>query len=226
MNTIKKFLSNHKKIMAFLFLIIAVIFFIMPIATRVSVKKGESYEKKNEVALYLFKYKELPNNYRTKIEIKAMYNEGLIGSKQVVKLALMDGYSYGGDKFAGEKTSYKDWIGNYTQNINNLYECDIYENREKLIKATNPNRGTHRLVYTGDCTEIYYSDNHYGEKETPGFKKITKSSINRTSNTLWVVFFLWTSCGAIIIAINIRSEKTERSVLQISQKSQQNDDCN
>ena len=226
MNTIKKFFNSHKKIIAFLFLIIAVIFFIMPIATRVSVKKGEAYEKKNEVALYLFKYKELPDNYRTKTEIKAMYNEDVIGSDQVVKLALMDGYSYVGDKFYGEKkTNYKDWIGNYTQNLNNLYECDIYEDRESLIK--NKNRGEYRLVYTGDCTEIYYSPNHYGQKKTPGFKKITKSSINRTSNTLWVVFFLWTSCGGIIIALNIKNNKAQKnpaSVNMIAQSGEQNKD--
>ena len=64
--------------------------------------------------------------------------------------------------------------------------CDIYPDREKCISQQT--RGTVRLVYSSDYTEVYFTDNHYGQYEIPGFVFYSRFSLNALSNSFWIAF--------------------------------------
>lgn len=97
-----------------------------------------TYTTKDDVALYLYQYGELPQNFMTK---KAAQKLGWSGGG-------LDDYAYGmcigGDRF-----------GNYEGNLpdGNYHECDI----DTLHKKK---RGAKRIVYSDDG-RIYYTDDHY-----------------------------------------------------------------
>lgn len=100
--------------------------------------KDGSYTSKDDVALYLYVYGELPNNFITKKEAKKLGWEG--GSLE----PYAPGKAIGGDKF-----------GNYEGVLpkGNYHECDI----DTLGKKS---RGAKRIVYSDDG-RIYYTDDHY-----------------------------------------------------------------
>lgn len=106
-----------------------------------------SYTTKEDVALYLETYDQLPENFITKKEAKAMGWSG--GSLE----DYAPGYCIGGDRF-----------GNYEGNLpknEEYHECDI-----NTLGANS--RGAERLVYAGeegDVTAIYYTADHYNTFE-------------------------------------------------------------
>ena len=97
-----------------------------------------TYTSKEDVALYLYQYGELPQNFMTKKDAKKL---GWSGGG-------LDDYAYGccigGDKY-----------GNYEGNLpaGSYHECDI----DTLHKSK---RGAKRIVYSDDG-RIYYTDDHY-----------------------------------------------------------------
>ncbi len=97
-----------------------------------------TYTSKEDVALYLYQYGELPQNFMTKKEARRL---GWSGGG-------LDDYAYGycigGDRY-----------GNYEGNLpdGNYHECDI----DTLHKKK---RGAKRIVYSDDG-RIYYTDDHY-----------------------------------------------------------------
>lgn len=99
------------------------------------------YTSKNDVALYIYTYHHLPDNFITK--------------KQAQKL----GWSGGGlDRYADGKCIGGDRFGNYEGALPKrkgriYYECDI----DTLHKSS---RGAKRIVYSNDWL-IYYTENHY-----------------------------------------------------------------
>ncbi len=95
------------------------------------------YDGKDEVALYLHVYGELPSNYITKQEARELGWDG--GSLE----RYAPGKCIGGDRF-----------GNYERKLpdGKYRECDI-----DTLNARN--RGAKRLVFSND--EIYYTDDHY-----------------------------------------------------------------
>ena len=98
-----------------------------------------SYTSKEEVALYIHLYGELPMNFMTKKHAKALGWEG--GSLEPVA----PGMSIGGDYF-----------GNYEGLLpedREYTECDI----DTLGKD---NRGAKRIVFSDDGL-IYYTEDHY-----------------------------------------------------------------
>ena len=98
-----------------------------------------SYTSKEEVALYIHLYGELPMNFMTKKHAKALGWEG--GSLEPVA----PGMSIGGDYF-----------GNYDGLLpedREYTECDI-DTRGK------DNRGAKRIVFSDDGL-IYYTEDHY-----------------------------------------------------------------
>ena len=100
---------------------------------------GETYDSKEEVALYIHLYGELPENYITKSEARKLGWEG--GS--VEKFA--PGKCIGGDRY-----------GNYEGILpedNEYKECDI----DTLGKKS---RGAKRIVFSTDG-DIYYTEDHY-----------------------------------------------------------------
>lgn len=173
-----------KSLIVFLCLFVTVLLLILPLATRVRVSEKKEYFSAERVALYLYEYGHLPSNFLTKEEAKERYGSAA--------QCIADGYNVGGDVFSAElREDYADWIGNYSQK-KEFFECDIYPDRDACIAKNT--RGEVRLVYSADCEEVYFTDNHYGQFETPGFTLLKKFSLNALSNGLWIAF------GAVCVA--------------------------
>jgi len=150
-----------------------IVFLILPIVTRVRVDENQHYESKNEVALYIYEYEHLPLNFITKDQSVQMFGTHID--------AVENGYNIGGDVF--------NYVGVITSltNKTTLFECDIYEDRILLVEQNL--RGTHRLVYSDDGEEVYFTENHYDS-----FSKILKFDIQILSNILWVIFVGYIVC--------------------------------
>ena len=99
-----------------------------------------SYTSKEEVALYIHLYGELPMNFMTKKHAKALGWEG--GSLEPVA----PGMSIGGDKFGNREGLLPDAKGR------TWYECDV--------NYSGGFRGGERIVFSNDGL-IYYTDDHY-----------------------------------------------------------------
>lgn len=101
-----------------------------------------AYTSKEDVALYLYTYGHLPDNYITKKEAQALGWDNKKGNLQDVA----PGMSIGGDRF-----------GNYEgllpeANKRKYFECDIdYEGGY---------RGAKRIIYSNDGL-IFYTEDHY-----------------------------------------------------------------
>ena len=108
----------------------------------ISVKKGESYSTKEDVAAYLHEFKELPPNYITKAEAQKLGWDNSKGNLwEVAK-----GKSIGGDKFGNME-------GLLPKNTGRIYyECDI--------NYKGGYRGAERIVYSNDGL-IFYTGDHY-----------------------------------------------------------------
>ena len=99
------------------------------------------YYSKDEVALYIYTYGHLPDNFMSKSEAKKLGWNG--GSLE----RYAPGMAIGGDSF-----------GNYEGNLpkkngRKYYECDIDTLGEK-------SRGAKRIVFSNDGL-IFYTDDHY-----------------------------------------------------------------
>lgn len=99
------------------------------------------YYSKEDVALYIYTYGKLPENFITKNEARDLGWEG--GSVERYK----DGAAIGGDKF-----------GNYEgllpkKSGRKYYECDIDTNGKS-------SRGAKRIIFSNDGL-IYYTGDHY-----------------------------------------------------------------
>lgn len=106
-----------------------------------SLEADGTYDSKEEVALYLYTYGELPDNYITKDEARDLGWEG--GSVE----DYAPGMCIGGDRFSNRE-------GLLPREKGRTYtECDI----DTLGETT---RGSKRLVYSNDGL-IYYTDDHY-----------------------------------------------------------------
>ncbi len=107
-----------------------------------SIDRDGSYTGRDEVALYLRTYGELPPNFITKEEARALGWDSSRGNLQDVA----PGKSIGGDYF-----------GNYEgilpkKSGRQYYECDI--------DYTGGHRNAKRIVYSNDGL-IFYTDDHY-----------------------------------------------------------------
>ncbi len=100
------------------------------------------YSDKDEVALYIYTYDKLPNNYITKRQASDLGWESSEGNLWDVT----DNMSIGGDRFGNREGLLPD------KEARQYYECDInYEGGY---------RGAERLVYSNDGL-IYYTADHY-----------------------------------------------------------------
>lgn len=105
-----------------------------------SLDRNGSYYSKDEVALYIHLYNELPDNFITKKEAK---NLGWSGG---VLEDYAPGKAIGGDRFGNYEGLLPEKSGrSYT-------ECDIDTKGKK--------RGAKRIVFSNDGL-IYYTDDHY-----------------------------------------------------------------
>ena len=169
-------------------LFLTVLFLILSLATRVRVREDRAYTTANEVALYLFTYKKLPSNYILKSSV----------SKSEQGKQPATGLYFGGDVFRNEGHIVDD---NYTTKTD-LRECDI------SYPDDPSNRGLKRLVYSADCTEIFYTWTHYGDRGDPPFVKVTKWDINAASNT-FLIFLIVLTVGETGYAIFVFVKKVE-----------------
>ena len=107
-----------------------------------TVEKDGSYTSKEEVALYIHEYGELPSNFITKREAEKLGWDSRSGNLDEVA----PGKSIGGGRF-----------GNYEGNLpekngRTYYECDIdYKGGHRNAK---------RIVYSSDGL-IFYTEDHY-----------------------------------------------------------------
>lgn len=153
--------KKYQKFIMYIGLFLLLLLFVFALTTRIHVKENLNYHTKNHVALYLYQYNELPPNYVLKSEV-------IDDSVQPE-----NGLYIGGDVHY-----YRGEITKYTINMS-LRECDISYNPNES------NRGLERLVYTSDCTEIFYTSDHY-----TSFSRVTMWSINSFSNISWILFII------------------------------------
>ena len=112
-----------------------------PTATEIPVSEDGFYASRDEVALYLYLYGHLPDNFITKQEARKL---GWLGGG-------LDDYAYG-------KSIGGDYFGNYegllpVRRGRKYYECDIGTMHKR-------SRGGKRIIYSNDGL-IYYTDDHY-----------------------------------------------------------------
>ena len=106
------------------------------------IEEDGEYTSKEEVALYIYEFGHLPDNFITKKEAKALGWESKEGNLSEVA----PGKSIGGDYF-----------GNYEgllpeEDGRDYYECDI--------NSDGGYRGAERIVFSNDGL-IYYTEDHY-----------------------------------------------------------------
>lgn len=100
------------------------------------------YSTKDEVALYIYTYGQLPDNYITKNEARDLGWDSKAGNLWDVA----EGMSIGGDRYYNNDDQLPEEKGR------KYYECDI--------NYQGGYRGAERIVYSNDGL-IYYTDDHY-----------------------------------------------------------------
>ena len=169
MKTFLKFFDKYKKIIIIVSLILLLTLFILPLATKISLKRNGIYTSKEEVALYIKQYHELPSNYITKEGYDFAISHGLDYSDKII----------GGDSHwnSGQFTNY------HVKETTPLKEADI-----SFRGYTYINRGDSRIVYTTNVAnpKVFYTDNNYST-----FKELDDFSLQLVSNIFWIIFSLY-----------------------------------
>lgn len=163
MNAYQKTVSKKKRLLVTVMMLGTLLLLILPLATRLHVRRGVEYTGRDEVALYILKYGTLPGNYRyTAGEAEAAFG--------TATLPPADGAYIGGDAYP-----YEGAITQLTRTTD-LRICDI-------AYAGTAGRGGMRLVYAADGSEVYYTSDLGAS-----FREITELSVQKVSNLFWVVF--------------------------------------
>ena len=169
-------------------LVLSIVFLALSICFRVRVYESKTYTERNDIAMYISKYRHLPSNYILKEE----------NTYDTRVDAIANGYAFGGNVF-----EYRDEITNHTKN-NDLVEADYYPDIEEIIK--DGKRGPYRFVYTNSGKfELFYTTDHYYT-----FHRLTVFRINLFSNIM-LICFVQTFSGftAMLIFAQIRSNRKE-----------------
>ena len=160
---------------------IFILLLILLFATKEDVRRDKTYVGKNDVALYIKKYHELPKNYLTKFGKDYYYNKNVN----------LSSYLVGGDTFYndGKLKSFD------VDNDRMLKECDIYFDGYSCTS----NRGKYRLVYEtnkGDA-RIFYTDDHYDS-----FDEITLFNLMPRYITFIIILVVYSiSCFVFLLCI-------------------------
>ena len=200
-------MKKKEKIIYSILVMLSIIFIILGYSLKVRVYRGKEYTERNEIALYIYKYRELPSNYIKKED----------NPYQTTKEALENGYSFGGSIF-----DYKGEITEYTKN-EDLREADYYPNLEENLakESYGPGesaRGKYRLVYTASGKkEVFYSESHYNQKPKNNFKRLSIARINLASNIMWICFGQ-TFSGVIVMTIFIEMRENKKGKVLLNGK--------
>lgn len=172
MKIVQAFLENEKRILNLL-LILFFVLLLLPIFTTKRLKLGSEYETKEDVALYIKTFHELPSNY-------------------ITKYAIETAPTYGGDltdKIVGGDTH---WNTNQFAEFGvsastNLKECDIKGLNYNVLMNS---RGRLRLVYTANTkhVRVFYSSEHY---DIGSFEEMTTFELQLTRNIFWIIFSVY-----------------------------------
>lgn len=167
MNKILSFYERNKKAIVLFSTLMFFTLFLLPVFTTKRIKINQSYTSKQDVALYIMKYNELPKNYVTKYGLDYIRNHNL----------KKDGLVMGGDTHINT-----DELSVYGVKQNaSLKECDIAESGYDI----SGNRGTERLVYTRNSKHIrvFYTQDHYHT-----FTELSIFQLQLTRNIFWILF--------------------------------------
>lgn len=107
-----------------------------------AIDENGTYTSREDVALYLYTYGHLPENYLTKKEAQALGWDNKKGNLQDVA----PGMSIGGDRFGNYEGLLPEADGR------KYYECDI--------DYTGGYRGAERIIFSNDGL-IFYTEDHY-----------------------------------------------------------------
>ncbi len=175
-----KFYKKHKNRIILCSVIFFIVLLILPISITKRLDINGEYVSKEDVALYLITYHELPKNYITKGGRDYAKNHNIDISDKLI----------GGDTFinTGELKDY-----NISEKIA-LKECDI-----KNASYTQTNRGTHRLLYTCNVKNfrVFYTESHYEENS---FTEIKIFDLQIGRNICWIIFGIY-SVGIVIFFV-------------------------
>lgn len=172
MNKMIESFFNKERFNLKIMLFVLIFSLLLPVFTTKRLKLGNEYETKEDVALYIKTFHELPANYITKDAVETAS-------------------TYGGDltdKVVGGDTHWNtNQLSNFGISSNaNLKECDIKGLNYNLLASI---RGRQRLVYTSNTknVRVFYSD-HY---EVGTFEEITTFELQLTRNIFWIIFGLY-----------------------------------
>ena len=158
------------RVVCYIFIIATLLCLLLGVCTLRTVKENVWYTSKNYVALYIYKYHKLPDNFITKEEASNI-KDGTAKKK----------YNIGGDTFFNRE-------GHLPGN-NSYIECDIYTRGSSISS-----RGAERIVFTKDGSKVYYTSDHYDS-----FTLITKWSINRTSYSMFVIVGVLAATQIVVV---------------------------
>lgn len=162
---------------------VVLILLILAVIFNKNVKIDKEYTSKEDVALYLMKYHELPINYYAESKSDSRTYDGVRG-----------GYIHDVDeKLAEFKISSKD----------RLRECDI------AGEDYDDDRGAERLVYTSNTKKfrVFYTSDHY-----KSYKELTPFKLQLTRNILLIVcgFYILCSIGHVIYVYKVLKKKEKK----------------
>lgn len=166
---IKLYDEKRKNIFPILILILIALF-IIPIATKNRVKLGNEYIEKDDVALYIKKYHQLPSNYITHYGMETAASHSADISNKII-----------GDDTHWNTGQFSDYNIDSTVQLN---ECDIKDSSYNLISK----RGSLRLVYTVNVrnVRVFYTSDHYAS-----FQEITTFQLQLTRNIFLILFTIY-----------------------------------
>jgi hypothetical protein len=179
------FYDSKKKAIQIIMIGILIMLFLMPIITAKRVRLGNEYASKEEVALYIKTYHELPPNYITNYGRQTSLSHGGDLTNKIV----------GGDTHWNTGT-----LADFGIKITApLKECDI-KGEQYMLTSTTANRGELRLVYTTNVknVRVFYTEDHYDS-----YEEITTFQLQLTRNIFWIIFAVYLGgCITLVIVVD------------------------
>ena len=205
MQAVKSFYSKHDKPIRIISICLLLILFLMPFLTSKRVRLHTSYTSKEDVALYIKKYHELPPNYITKDGYQFLMKEG----KEDLAQKYVSSSVIGGDTFFEVEKLASFGVSSDTR----LKECDIAMSDNYGMNKES--RGSHRLVYTCNekHTRVFYT--YQEDRYTPhytNFYELTSFKLQLPRNIFWIIFGVYAGLFAVFYGIclyNPQKPKTE-----------------